>query len=622
MLKTSYRLVGNPHHIKLDSQSTYFYRQRLAQLDETTQLVARVTAVIGPLSDFAVLATVYPLMISDAQLRDSIKQLETVGILTRHTSQQQSYEFSHALYYESIYRSIPEQQKQLLHGRMGAYLEKRPLPDTQKWYSQLAYHFQNSQDREKAVTYTRQAGEHAAIRFANDEALTHFTQALALADKQALQLRWKILAAKAHILQTTFELVVMKSNLEEMDNIVNTLADTQMQLRTINYWAFYYAASSQASRSLDVGRRGLTLARQLNDSRWQQRFNLLCGYAFYNLDNYPEAARHFQSAYTLAANDTAHREAYRNRADAFHGLGLIALATKNLPPAERYSKQAVVMWQKCGDLGGEAFSVNNLGHTALQQGRFELAYQHFDQALSLWTQIGNTFGQLGGKENQGIVACAVGDYDLAETLFCRNLAESQKLKLPTFQIAALMGIGRVHLAREELFEAQRALQSAFTIQQNEREGKRDTARILNYLGQTYEQRGMLAEAESAYGRALEIRTQIEHHFTALDSRAGLARIALANGDIETACKQAGKITTWLKTKGMSGAEDPIQLYLTLFKVMQASSDLDRARDFLSQGYELLQHRAKQITKPDWHYSYLNFVPHHWQLLALFNDWDS
>ncbi len=150
-----------------------------------------------------------------------------------------------------------------------------------------------------------------------------------------------------------------------------------------------------------------------------------------------------------------------------------------------------------------------------------------------------------------------------------------------------------------------------------RQGKRDGARILNYLGQTYEQRGMLAEAESAYGRALKIRTKIGHHFTALDSRAGLARTALANDDIETACKQAGKITTWVKTKGMSGAEDPIHLYLTLFKVMQASSDLDRARDFLSQGYELLLHRVGLITKPDWQLSFLNAVPHHRRLLALF-----
>jgi class 3 adenylate cyclase len=90
------------------------------------------------------------------------------------------YLFKHALTQEVAYGTVPQEQRKALHERTGHAIEALYEKQLEHHYSELAHHYSRSTNAEKAVEYLRLAGQQAAQRSANQEAVRHLTAALEL----------------------------------------------------------------------------------------------------------------------------------------------------------------------------------------------------------------------------------------------------------------------------------------------------------------------------------------------------------------------------------------------------------------------------------------------------------
>jgi tetratricopeptide (TPR) repeat protein len=90
------------------------------------------------------------------------------------------YIFKHALTQDVAYGTVLQEQRKLLHERSGQAVEQLYKDKIEERYSELAHHYQRSGNTEKAVEYLQKAGQQAAQRSANTEAITHLTAALDL----------------------------------------------------------------------------------------------------------------------------------------------------------------------------------------------------------------------------------------------------------------------------------------------------------------------------------------------------------------------------------------------------------------------------------------------------------
>jgi predicted ATPase len=90
------------------------------------------------------------------------------------------YGFQHALYQEFWYERVSVGQQQQWHLRMGERKELAYGQRVREIAAELALHFEQGQDYRRAIRYLQIAGENAARRNAHQEAITHFTQGLAL----------------------------------------------------------------------------------------------------------------------------------------------------------------------------------------------------------------------------------------------------------------------------------------------------------------------------------------------------------------------------------------------------------------------------------------------------------
>src|SRR6185503_2411662 len=103
-------------------------------------------------------------------------RLEARGML-RRTPKAHEWTFNHTLIETSVYNSLLRLRKRALHLKVAAALEQRWGPDASAHAAELAYHFGQANAGARALSYLAAAGEQAATRYANEEALAYFQQA-------------------------------------------------------------------------------------------------------------------------------------------------------------------------------------------------------------------------------------------------------------------------------------------------------------------------------------------------------------------------------------------------------------------------------------------------------------
>lgn len=119
-----------------------------------------------------------------AHLQKTHRLIETVGeedlpdgsLATR-------YRFSHALYQNFLYSDLVAKRRVMLHRQAGDLLLKHYRSRAAHLAGQLAIHFEQGRDFQRAIEYLIQASDNAIKLYANAEAAEHYTRALGLVDK-------------------------------------------------------------------------------------------------------------------------------------------------------------------------------------------------------------------------------------------------------------------------------------------------------------------------------------------------------------------------------------------------------------------------------------------------------
>ena len=179
---------------------------RIDRLDSHEQLALKVASVIGGTFGFDLLFDIYPIREEKDHLLRHLSTLERLNIIRREAQEAgTSFAFMHTITRDVVYDLMPSAQQRQLHRAVAEWYESKSADDLTPLYSLLAHHWTNAGDTPKAIAYSEQAGEHALKSFANEEAVSFFTQALKL-DEQAgfvtdrrLRARWELQIGEAYV---------------------------------------------------------------------------------------------------------------------------------------------------------------------------------------------------------------------------------------------------------------------------------------------------------------------------------------------------------------------------------------------------------------------------------------
>ena len=110
-----------------------------------------------------------------------LKELEFLR--ERHGLAERTFVFKHALTRDVAYDSMLQARRRQLHGQAGAALEQSAASQRFEQCELLAYHYSRSAEPARAISYLRAAGDNAGNRYANEEAIAVYRQALRLIEE-------------------------------------------------------------------------------------------------------------------------------------------------------------------------------------------------------------------------------------------------------------------------------------------------------------------------------------------------------------------------------------------------------------------------------------------------------
>jgi class 3 adenylate cyclase/predicted ATPase len=160
---------------------TTLHDSLMARLDRLAPVkeVAQIGAVIGREFSHELLAAVAPM--TGNQLGDALEQLVNSELVFRRGAPPDAtYSFKHALVQDTAYQSLLKSKRQQLHARIAETLEERSSDVRETAPEVLARHLTDAGLAERAIPYWRRAGELAAGRSANVEAIAHLGKGLEL----------------------------------------------------------------------------------------------------------------------------------------------------------------------------------------------------------------------------------------------------------------------------------------------------------------------------------------------------------------------------------------------------------------------------------------------------------
>ncbi len=374
--------------------------ERLARLTDEARETLTVGSVMGREFAAQVIAQV-----QDAPEREVVKllarDLENRHHLVSETGEVRIgkrflswYRFAHALFQQYLYDELSAGERRLLHGDVGRVLETWYADRTGEISAQLAQHFQEAGEDEKAVAYLIQAGDAAFGAYAQAEAAAYYSRALELersgaaTDAQHLHLYTR--RGRALELSEHYDLAL--ANYEEMQALAQARRDRSLELEALMLRALAYAVGSRVwdlDKAQALALDALALAGDLGDRAAEARVHwiLLLVNRFGN-EGAAKAVEYGERSLALA------REFGPKQQLAFtlKDLAVAYVMVSRFAEARAILPEAISLWR---ELDNKPMLAEALGGQAAQSfgsGDFDEAVHAGEESYALNQSIRNRFG--------------------------------------------------------------------------------------------------------------------------------------------------------------------------------------------------------------------------------------
>jgi tetratricopeptide (TPR) repeat protein len=463
---------------------------RIDQLAEQEQRTLKLASVIGRVFRADWLWGSYPEIGTPAETIERLDALSRSELtILDKPAPDLEYLFKHIATQEVPYESLALSTRQVLHGRIGDYIERISADSPQRSLDLLAFHYGRSSDAQKQRVYFHAAGDAARAAFANQTALDYYERLLPLLSPAD---RAEVLCAMGEILQLT-------GRWDEAD-------------------ARFHAA--------------LSIAEATGDPAGQARCRVLLGHLIWNRGDYPAALAQLEQAH-----DTY--QGLGDRSGLAQSLGYIGLVYSMQGEqrlALRHLGQQASLAIQLNDRVGEAQALGHIGSIYQERGDFPAALEYYERQLAIAHDSGDRRMILSAIGNIGIVRQWQGDYPTALGRLGEVITMAVEIgDLQTVAVAAVnMGeVYRVAGSDAEALECYRYGLGAL-VEMADRVGI--TATIAN-IAQVDARQGKIAEAAQLIDLAIKLADSLSIPFFLAHCRSCRAEVLLSRGEIAAALEE-------------------------------------------------------------------------------------
>ncbi len=552
--------------IQVPSTVTDLVQARLQDLSEEERELLDVASCVGFSFDPELVGRVAGMAMIPA-LR-SFGRIESRHRLVRSAGA--DLVFDHHQVQETLYAALLERLRTRYHAAIAEALEAKHPDDERRAGAlsvELCGHFLKGARGARALRYLPVALKHLEANFLNEQAVELADRALAVPRLLTGAARRDVLLEKNARLDLMGRREAQEEVLQEARALVDE-SDPASVLTVERAAAQLALATARYPSAQERFERCLALARELGDPRREAEATGNLGTVRFFLGQFEEARadaeRHLEMASRvgdvqgqiqaerfviasltrLGRNEEAQARipAMLERAEqsgdphleaqALGAASFAIVSRGRYEEARAYVERGLEVARSIGFRRGEAVATGNLGMVLWGLGYLDEAREQIEQWRRLTQEIGDRGGEAAAIGNLAQVLIALGRYQEAEANVEHKLAIAREIGDRVTEGRANGSMGEIEHARGRFAEAQTAMRVQLAIAREIGEGKQE-ANALTQLADVALDRGDLGEAQRLHQEALVIRRGMADAYTTAPL-IGLARVALARGDAETA----------------------------------------------------------------------------------------
>jgi DNA-binding SARP family transcriptional activator len=631
-----WQFVFVPEELSLPESLGHLISQRLESLSAPARSLVEVAAVVGSAFDLELVSEVGAWQ--EGQVLDNLDELLDQQIVQEAAGGGHfDFTFTHDLIRRVIYESTPEDVRKRRHRRIGHVMENLRANELDPLAGELALHFEHGGEPERAALYFQQIARRSLVLYADEEALSASQHALSLSTDP--RLRFDLLALREEIFHRRGERPVQQETLEDLMVQAQSLEDDELVCevlrRRIRYhselgereaqenliaelkaravalqkplWmvesslaeAGYHALRADYEQASLLAEQALDLARQISDYRGQiSAYLILIDVATQRWD-FPALQANLESLTALVEEHSDQGTLVKS----LRAAASAAFSRQEFDVSESLSQQMLDLCQRIGDREGEGDAHSRLAMIAARLFHIKEARHHYAQAAALYRQVRKRQGQASVLLNNGLFLARLGRYAESRQTFIQAAALFDEMGDARGQAICALNRCAVAIYQGDWTEAETQARLCQKVSHEVGLGAVE-ALALGNLGEIALRQGQPLRAIRHLRKAIASRHKsgIPEAVSVMDLSA-LLEAYLTSGNLPRAHQTAEKLLALYRLDPQS-IEYPQYVLWALSLLHRTTKETEKADDYLTQAYDLLQQRAAAIPDEESRTSFL------------------
>ncbi len=515
-------------------------KARISRLDDECQNVLTMASFAG--KDFTFEALRGVTGVEEDELVEIMEKMLKTGLIKESTIRaEDTYSFADIIVRDVVYEEGSRLKRKRFHGVVGQALEKVYAGNIDKHFGDLASHFLESGDKDKALDYFLKAGDKAANVYANSEAVSYFQSALRLLEEK-------------------------EGELLERGRVLERLGDIERLVGKYDACTRYWSEELLLWRQLHEKRKVARLHRKMANVLWNE------------IGDTERAKDHHEKALKIMEAEPESVEL----ASLYEDMAHMYYRTGDMVKARRPAEKAIELGKKLNAHEVIASSYASLGTIFMFTGDRNKALECLETALKIALDNGYMETALRTYNNLAITLPAE-EYEKRLECLEKGLELSKKVG----HVGMICWIGTVlawmYVFMGNMKNAMSLAEESVTLARKT-DDMTNLSASLSVLGSVYQVLGEWDKSEQYYEEALSISQRLNEFQAMGESHRALAWLHFDKGEYAKAREFYEKMYKVYEEAGarysqMWNSTWVIWTYIELGEIEKAENLIDSLQEF-------------------------------------------
>ncbi|MCD4702417.1 MAG: tetratricopeptide repeat protein, partial [Candidatus Aegiribacteria sp.] len=442
---------------------------------------------------------------NEGQLFDLMDEVLKVGLLKEYDGEQ--FYFPEDVIREVVYDGINGAKRQKFHLTIAGKLLDSHSEKVEQVVEDLALHFYQGGDTERAVKYSISAGDKARESYAYREAVEYYDKAIECF--RTNETEWNREKIEC-LMNRAVALSILGENeqaIHELQEIIlqsSKISDRELEVDGLLHICKPYLDIGEYDRALETAEEAEKISREIENMEKVANALNNSGLGCWHLGRYHDAVEYYEQSLRLleeTGGEPISPSTLNNIGAACWNLG-------EYNKAMDYFKRSLEITKRIGDIKTNAACLNNCGLIYWGFCEYRKALEYFMLSLEITERIGNRNAVAMNLNNIGKAYEFFGEYNRSLEFFNRSLAIAREIGDPRTESAILANMGDINRILGEYEASLELISDSLIIRENTGD-RRGIMECLMSEGDTLNMMNNLESARECYIKSREIAIEID-----------------------------------------------------------------------------------------------------------------